>query len=275
MLSTPHEHLKSLCELRIPSSFNKKWATTGITQYLMEHLSMLDIPLLQQSCFRVGNNERANIMCRFKGKSDGLHIAFSAHHDVVDPHADNANDNLASVAILLALAESLADAPWPLNNTIDIFFTDGEEVGGQGARRIATSWYKRFTPVLLLNLELTAYGDCWWVEGIPPEHETIAEMLSDISERPSCITPIPFSDATIYRHAGVDTAVCIGRLPFQDMASWVQQDVPPPAWRTCHTRNDTFERANEDDMQAALTELLTVATEIDSEMLVAYDNIQH
>jgi hypothetical protein len=83
-------------------------------------------------------------------------LVLIAHHDAV-PTSPGANDNAASVAILLALLERLAAAP-PSRLRVRLLFPACEELGYLGARA-----YVRATPpagvVGVLSLELCGIGD--------------------------------------------------------------------------------------------------------------------
>ena len=89
-----------------------------------------------------------------------------AHHDAV-PGSPGANDNAASVAILLALLERLAASP-PSGLRVRLLFPACEELGYLGARA-----YVRQTPpagvVGVLSLELCGIGDTLaiWDAGDP------------------------------------------------------------------------------------------------------------
>jgi len=83
-------------------------------------------------------------------------LVLAAHHDAV-PGSPGANDNAASVAILLTLLERLAAAP-PSRLRVRLFFPACEELGYLGARA-----YVRETPLDriagVLSLELCGVGD--------------------------------------------------------------------------------------------------------------------
>ncbi len=83
-------------------------------------------------------------------------LVLVAHHDAV-PASPGANDNAASVAILLALLERLAASP-PSRLRVRLLFPACEELGYLGARA-----YVRATPptgvVGVLSLELCGIGD--------------------------------------------------------------------------------------------------------------------
>lgn len=83
-------------------------------------------------------------------------LVLIAHHDAV-PASPGANDNAASVAILLTLLERLAAAP-PSRLRVRLLFPACEELGYLGARA-----YVRATPpsdvVGVLSLELCGIGD--------------------------------------------------------------------------------------------------------------------
>lgn len=83
-------------------------------------------------------------------------LVLIAHHDAV-PISPGANDNAASVAILLTLLERLAAAP-PPRLRVRLLFPACEELGYLGARA-----YVRATPpadvIGVLSLELCGIGD--------------------------------------------------------------------------------------------------------------------
>ena len=83
-------------------------------------------------------------------------LVLVAHHDAV-PASPGANDNAASVAILLTLLERLAAAP-PSRLRVRLLFPACEELGYLGARA-----YVRATPLGgvagVLSLELCGVGD--------------------------------------------------------------------------------------------------------------------
>jgi Zn-dependent M28 family amino/carboxypeptidase len=88
-------------------------------------------------------------------------LLLAAHHDAV-PGSPGANDNAASVGILLALAAGLRAAP-PARLTVRLAFFGDEERGMLGSRV-----YARSTPlddvVGVVSLELCGIGDslAWW-----------------------------------------------------------------------------------------------------------------
>jgi acetylornithine deacetylase/succinyl-diaminopimelate desuccinylase-like protein len=77
-----------------------------------------------------------NIEVRFKAKEETDEtIVFTAHHDVVVPSGENCQDNTSSVVNLIELCFriSLKD----LERNVYIVFTDCEEFGGLGAKRLS------------------------------------------------------------------------------------------------------------------------------------------
>ena len=83
-------------------------------------------------------------------------LVLVAHHDAV-PGSPGANDNAASVAILLALLERLAAAP-PSRLRVRLLFTACEELGYLGARvYVREASMDRIAGVV--SLELCGMGD--------------------------------------------------------------------------------------------------------------------
>jgi hypothetical protein len=73
-----------------------------------------------------GNNvDVVNVYARVEGTGNGDAVALVAHYDTV-PESPGANDNSASVAILLEVARDLM-AKEPLKNDVILLLTDGEE----------------------------------------------------------------------------------------------------------------------------------------------------
>ena len=82
------------------------------------------------------------------GNSDKFVVA---HHDIVNPNSDNANDNSCSVINALAIKK--------LRPEVNVVILDGEEPGGIGSTRLAERIKNGdFRCRWVLNLELTGKG---------------------------------------------------------------------------------------------------------------------
>ena len=110
-------------------------------------------------------------------------LVLVAHHDAV-PGSPGANDNAASVAILLALLERLAVSP-PSRLRVRLLFPACEERGYLGARA-----YVRATPpadvVGVLSLELCGIGDTlaiWDAAAATPFLTTVRGAFESLGRR--------------------------------------------------------------------------------------------
>lgn len=138
-----------------------------------------------------------NIIMR--GSSDKMVIA---HHDIVNPSIDNANDNSASVINVIATKK--------LRPSVHAVLVDGEEIGGIGSDRLGKqikagefghiSW--------VLNYELTGKGGKNFFIGNYPG--PLSDKIQRIFECP--VVETPFNDSVVLRRHGIDSCV-INPLP--------------------------------------------------------------
>jgi len=110
-------------------------------------------------------------------------LVLVAHHDAV-PGSPGANDNAASVAILLTLLERLAAAP-PARLRVRLLFAACEELGYLGARA-----YVRDASLAgiagVLSLELCGRGDTlaiWDAEAETPFLRTVRGAMESVGRR--------------------------------------------------------------------------------------------
>ncbi len=172
-------------------------------------------------------------------------VIFIAHHDVNNVNSDNCQDNTASVSNLLALAEHFNEVT--PNKNLHIVFTDCEEFGGKGAKRLADRILEGvFGKVdYVVNLELTANGTNLWSD------KENFDNASELADKILSITDVyevktPFNDSVVLRGRGIDS-VCIGTLTDEDMEEVMLKDYCK-TWALCHKSNDTFDNANANDM---------------------------
>jgi len=165
-------------------------------------------------------------------------LIFVAHHDVNNVFSENCQDNTASVFNLIDLCNRLKLRN--LDKNIHIVFTDGEEFGGKGARRLSqkilTGNYGNV--LFVINSELTAVGDKLWAES----NVYLGGLKNLIKEKNIKRKRTPFNDSVILRDFGV-LSLCFGVLPQNEIDSDY-----PNNWSLCHSVEDTFSGANEEDM---------------------------
>jgi hypothetical protein len=156
-----------------------------------------------------------------------------AHHDIVNPASDNANDNSASVINAIALKR--------IRPEITVVLTDGEEVGGLGASRFAEQCkVGRWQVDCALNLELTGIGGASFFIGEEGSGSFLGQHIDKV------FAPehhhVPFNDSVILRRHGIDSVV-INPLPRVDgKFDW------SPLSR-CHTTSDSLDLIRVEDMR--------------------------
>lgn len=179
-----------------------------------------------------------------------LPIAVSAHHDIVNPLSDNANDNSASVINAICLKILSPDTP--------VILLDGEEppmmgVGSERAsEKIKSGEYSNIKSVL--NFELTGKGG---------KNFFIGNTGGELSEKISEIFPVPristpFNDSDIFRRNGIDSVV-INPLPGTLNESRVKYDGKNLDFNivyNCHSLRDSIETIDPLDMKEFVEEVV-------------------
>jgi hypothetical protein len=250
MKNISYNILKEFCEVRNKENSFKGFDDpyTNRVHFILD--KVFDLGLLEKFKLNVDVFENfnklkyANIELSRNVNSDKS-IMFIAHHDVNNVNSDNCQDNTASISNLLSLAyHFIANEP---NKNLYIVFTDCEEFGGKGAKRLAERILdKHYGNVeYVVNLELTANGNNIWSDKYNFKNESkLADKiiaLADVLE-----VKTPFNDSVILRGRGIDS-VCIGTLTDEDMEQVVTKGYCK-TWSLCHKYDDTFENANANDM---------------------------
>jgi hypothetical protein len=173
----------------------------------------------------------------------------TAHHDIVNPDSDNANDNSASVINAIYLKSLVPEAT--------VVLTDGEEVGLIGATRLAEQInqgvYGKIEGVI--NLELSGMGGENFIIGDNPGNlnDKILEMFNPT------VVKTPVSDTTAFRMAGIDSTV-LNPLPLlTEGVSFISNQrgfLDNRSWSRCHTDEDSVDLISLDDMEAFVTKIL-------------------
>lgn len=179
-----------------------------------------------------------NIM--LKGSSDKM---LCAHHDIVNPNSDNANDNSCSV-INAILSKKLKPE-------LNVVIVDGEEIGGKGSKRAAQQvkdgeWG---TIKWVLNLELTGAGGENFFIGTVRHKSELGEAITKLFKCPS--VSAPFNDSYSFIEQGIDS-ININPLPITDKktsamhnGNYLQMDM---LWN-CHSMRDSLETISPKDME--------------------------
>jgi hypothetical protein len=173
----------------------------------------------------------------------------TAHHDIVNPNIDNANDNSASV--INAIATKLR------RPEVTVILLDGEEVGGLGSQRAADQINagKLGEVEWVLNLELTGRGGNTFFIGNYPGK--LSDHIRGIFDCP--IINTPFNDSVVFRQNGIDSVV-INPLPILNEGTsqvmWGESYLDYNMLYNCHTKQDTLDTISIKDMQVFVEEVI-------------------
>jgi hypothetical protein len=259
---TGHDFLRELCAFN--ADFNAFQPQinpiTNRVQYIIHQLTILNIEH-EVDMFDTKNvhtcteteNKFVNINVFIKGNNtqgQDKTIVFLAHHDVANIESENAQDNTASVCNLIDLCIKVKSKAQKgeLNNNVLIVFTDAEEIvsfTNSGATRLANRIKKGdFGNVEgTINLELSGLGQNLWATAY-----SNCQLLNTCISVGATYKLTPFSDtATLFRN-GVPNSVCIGILPNDEIDTEVNKNSFPKTWMLCHSKTDTFDKTNKEDM---------------------------
>jgi hypothetical protein len=206
-------------------------------QFLIDLLHRESIPF-ELDRFNVKKTVGYNIILR--GTSNRMVVA---HHDVLNPEIDNANDNSASVINAIMVKKLMPQ--------INVVLLDGEEAGGLGSQRCSDLINGgKFGKIdWVLNLELSGRGGKYFFIGDYPGK--LSNHIKSIFDCPSVITP--FNDSVTFRRNGIDSVV-INPLPVligeTSHVKW--RDDVYLDWKlllNCHRPSDTIETISVSDMK--------------------------
>ena len=175
-----------------------------------------------------------------KGDSDRMVVA---HHDIVNPNIDNANDNSASVINAIMIKKLMPH--------INVVLLDGEEFGGLGSQRVSDQINDGYFGTIdwVLNLELTGKGGKYFFIGNYPGK--LSNHIKSIFDCP--ITSTPYNDSVTFRKNGIDSVVINPIPPLNEGKSSVKWDndtyLDFSMLYNCHSSKDTIDTININDMK--------------------------
>ena len=181
-----------------------------------------------------------------KGDSTKMVVA---HHDIVNPNIDNANDNSASVINAIMIKK--------LRPNINVVLLDGEEIGGVGSKRVSDQINDGYFGKIdwVLNLELTGKGGKYFFIGDYPG--PLTNHIKSLFDCP--VVRTPFNDSVIFRKNGIDSCV-INPLPPTDKNTQVKWDETTylqfDLLFNCHSSKDTIDTIDPKDMQEFVEEVV-------------------
>ena len=195
-----------------------------------------------------------------KGNSNRMVVA---HHDIVNPDIDNANDNSASVINAIMVKKLMPH--------IHVVILDGEEVGGLGSQRVSEQINDGYYGDIewVLNLELTGKGGKYFFIGNYPGplHDRIKSMFN-------CpVVQTPFNDSVTIRKNGIDSCVINPLPPIEESEDdgsgfFKGRYKPEPVkWHDgtlldfsilfhCHNEKDTVDTIDPKDMKEFVEEVV-------------------
>ena len=216
-------------ELREPTP-RVKWILDLLDTYRMDY--ELDVFTFEERQFSIYN-------IILKGTS-GKWV--TAHHDIVNPESDNANDNSCSVINAIALKK--------LNPSVNVVILDGEECGGLGSTRLSRQMVDNQLGEIdwILNLELTGAGGKEFFIGHAGSNGRLGTLVTETFE---CeILEVPFNDSVIFRKHGFDSIV-INPLPREENG-----DFKIDMLFNCHSMKDSIDTISPEDMKIFTEEVL-------------------
>ena len=175
-----------------------------------------------------------------KGNSDRMVVA---HHDIVNPNIDNANDNSASVINAIMIKKLMPH--------INVVLLDGEECGGLGSQRVSEQINEGYFNTIdwVLNLELTGKGGKYFFIGNYPGK--LSNHIKSIFDCP--ITNTPYNDSVTFRKNGIDSVVINPIPPLNEGKSSVKWDndtyLDFSMLYNCHSSRDTIDTIDINDMK--------------------------
>ena len=171
-----------------------------------------------------------NVVAELEGSGDGL-VIVGGHYDVVPQTEAGANDNTSGIAIVLALAESLADQELPF--TVRFIAFGAEETGLFGSSHYIESLSdeERASIKAMLNFDVVASGDLLAATGEDGLTELALKVAAKLGVK-SENQPLPAwasSDHQPFVNAGVPVLLLYGpdvsriHTP-QDLVEFVQPE---------------------------------------------------
>lgn len=199
---------------------------------------------LQELIGKLERQENLFFNIILRGTSDKFVVA---HHDIVNPDSDNANDNSCSVINALMIKK--------LRPEVNVVILDGEEFGGIGSNHLSNRINNGDFPCKwVLNLELTGKGGKNFFVG------SMGTPLTEwISKRFECpVVNVPFNDSVIFRKHGINSTV-INPLPITEEKSPILnkdgQYLEYKMLFNCHSPKDSVDTIDPKDMEEFVNEI--------------------
>ena len=211
---------------------------TPRVQFLMQLLESEGIDY-ELDTYQSKGNTCFNLI--LKGDSNRMVVA---HHDIVNPNIDNANDNSASVINAIMIKKLMPH--------INVVLLDGEECGGLGSQRTSEQINDGYFGQIdwVLNLELTGKGGKYFFIGNYPGK--LSDHIKSIFDCP--ITNTPYNDSVTFRRNGIDSVVINPIPPLNEgktsSVKWNNDTyLDFSMLYNCHSYKDTIDTIDINDMK--------------------------
>lgn len=234
-----YNKIYDFCKVRnLGGTYSNTNEPTPRVQFLMQLLESEGINYELDTYHSRGNTCYNLIL---KGGSNKMVVA---HHDIVNPNIDNANDNSASVINAIMIKKLMPE--------MNVVLLDGEECGGLGSQRVSEQINEGYFDTIdwVLNLELTGKGGKYFFIGNYPGKLT--EHIKSIFDCP--ITNTPYNDSVTFRRNGIDSVVINPIPPLNEgKTSQVKWDdntyLDFSMLYNCHSSKDTIDTIDINDMK--------------------------
>ena len=230
-----YNKIYDFCKVRnFGSVYSNGDKPTPRVQFLMDLLQSENID------YELDTYQSREITCYniiLKGDSDRMVVA---HHDIVNPNIDNANDNSASVINAIMIKKLMPH--------INVVLLDGEEYGGLGSQRVSEQINEGYFGTIdwVLNLELTGKGGDTFFIG-----DYRGVLFDHIKSIFDCVVyKTPFNDSVVFRKNGIDSCV-INPLP-----TLTNGNMDYSMLYNCHNQNDTISTIDVNDMRIFVEKVL-------------------
>jgi len=240
-----YSKIYDFCKIRNegPIRYNDPQIPTNRVIFLLKLLKSESIPY-ELDIFPYRDTSAYNLI--LKGSSSKMVVA---HHDIVNPDIDNANDNSASVINAIMIKKLMPE--------MNVILLDGEEYGGVGSQRVSNQIKSGYFGKIdwILNLELTGKGGKYFFIGDYPG--PLTNHIKSLFDCP--VVRTPFNDSVIFRKNGIDSCV-INPLPPTNKNTQVKWNETTylqfDLLFNCHSPKDTIDTIDPKDMQEFVEEVV-------------------
>jgi len=234
-----YNKIYDFCKVRnFGGTYSNSNEPTPRVQFLMQLLESEGIDY-ELDTYQSRGNTCYNLI--LKGDSDRMVVA---HHDIVNPNIDNANDNSASVINAIMIKKIMPH--------INVVLLDGEECGGLGSQRVSEQINEGYFDTIdwVLNLELTGKGGKYFFIGNYPGR--LSNHIKSIFDCP--ITNTPYNDSVTFRKNGIDSVVINPIPPLNkgktSCVKWNDSTyLDFSMLYNCHSSKDTIDTIDINDMK--------------------------